>query len=80
MTDTDIMRRFFERLKEGEEKHPDFAEGQYQALGFLSEEHGEVAKEISKGLEGWQERSENELLDLMVVAYRMLRHDYEHEV
>lgn len=79
MKDTAIMREFFQRLQEAEGKHPYFAEGIYQALGFLSEEHGEVAKEITKQLEGWSERVEHELLDLMVVAFRILRKDYEHD-
>lgn len=58
-------------------KHPEFAVGVYHALGFLSEEHGEVVKEITKGKDGWEERMDKELIDLIVVAIRMLNREYK---
>ena len=50
----------------------------YEALGFLGEEYGEVAKKITKEKPGWNERTNDELLDLIIVAVRMLLREYEH--
>lgn len=73
----DLLIRFAIALKEARRKHPDFAEGVFHALGFLSEEHGEVVKEITKQKPGWEKLMDKELIDLMVVAYRMLNGEYE---
>ena len=64
-------------LDKAVKKHPEFAEGQYEALGYLGEEYGEVAKEITKGKEGWEGRMTSELYDLIAVAIRMLRREYK---
>jgi hypothetical protein len=66
------------RLGEAREKHPRFAEQVYHALSFLSEEHGEVVREVTKGKDGWESRMDSELLDLIAVAMRMLLREYEH--
>ena len=66
------------RLDEARKKHPRFAEQVYHALSFLSEEHGEVVREVTKGKDGWESRMDSELLDLMAVAMRMLLREYEH--
>jgi len=66
------------RLEEARAKHPRFAEQVYHALSFLSEEHGEVVREITKGKDGWEDRMDSELLDLIVVAVRMLLREYQH--
>ncbi len=67
-----------ERLGEARVKHPRFAEQVYHALSFLSEEHGEVVREVTKGKDGWESRMDSELLDLIAVAVRMLLREYEH--
>ncbi len=77
VSDDDIFETLKQKLVVAREKHTGFAEGQYQALGFLGEEYGEVAKEITKGEEGWRERMCCELLDLMCVAVRMLRGEFD---
>ena len=75
MTDEEIFEAVKRGLVRAELLHPGFAEGQYEALGHLSEEHGEVTKAITKG-EG-KRRMQEELIDLIVVAWRMLRGDHE---
>jgi len=57
-------------------KHERFAEGVYEALGILGEEYGEVVRAITKQ-EG-EDRLREELLDLIAVAWRMLKREYEH--
>lgn len=73
-----ILARACFRLGKAREKHPRFAEQVYHALSFLSEEHGEVVREVTKGKDGWEERMDEELLDLIAVAMRMLLREYEH--
>jgi len=66
------------RLGEARAKHERFAEQVYHALSFLSEEHGEVVREVTKGKDGWESRMDSELHDLIAVAMRMLLREYEH--
>ena len=66
------------RLGEARAKHERFAEQVYHALSFLSEEHGEVVREVTKGKDGWESRMDSELLDLIAVAMRMLLREYDH--
>ena len=77
MTDEEIHEKLKSAFCEARLLHPGFAEGPYEALGFLSEEHGEVVKAVTKG-EGKQ-RMQEELIDLIVVAWRMLRGEHEKE-
>ena len=71
-----IFQELQKRLAVAEQKHVGFAEGKYQALGFLGEEYGEVVKVVTKG-EG-EKRLYDELFDLLVVTWRMLCGDHEH--
>ena len=75
MTNEQILEAIKRGMAKAQLLHPGFAEGPYEALGFLSEEHGEVTKAITKG-EG-KRRMQEELIDLIVVAWRMLRGDHE---
>lgn len=75
--DAEILNAIKAGLVRGESLHPDFAEGQYQALSYLEEELGEVAREVTKGKPGWEKRMEAELIDLIVVAWRMLRGEWK---
>jgi len=68
-----------ERLERARSLHPRFAENVFHALGFLSEEHGEAVREATKQLGGWEDRMDSELLDLLVVAIRIILREYEHE-
>ena len=67
------------RLKEARSKHPDFACGQWEAIGYLEAEMGETTQEVVKGREGWEKRMDEELKDVRVVALRMSLREYEHE-
>lgn len=66
------------RLAEARAKHPDFACGQWEAIGYLEAEAGETAQEVVKGREGWETRMDEELKDVRVVALRMSLREYEH--
>lgn len=68
-----------ERLERARSLHPRFAENVFHALGYLSEEHGEAVREATKQLGGWDDRMDSELLDLIVVAIRIILREYEHE-
>jgi hypothetical protein len=67
------------RLESAREKHPGMAENLFHAIGFLSEEHGEAIREATKGLPGWEDRMDSELLDLIVVAARIILREYRDE-
>ncbi|MBQ7739405.1 MAG: hypothetical protein IJT59_07115 [Desulfovibrionaceae bacterium] len=77
LKDAEIYNAVLQGLSRGEQLHPDFAEGQYQALSYLEEELGEVAREVTKGRPGWEKRMQVELVDLIVVAWRMLRGEWK---
>lgn len=69
-----------ERLQLAREKHPNVVgENLYHALSFLSEEHGEAIREATKAAPGWDARMDSELLDLIVVAVRIILREYGHE-
>ncbi len=68
-----------ERLERARSLHPRFAENVFHALGYLSEEHCEAVREATKQLDGWEDRMDSELFDLLVVAIRIILREYEHE-
>lgn len=74
-----VLAGDLDRLGEARGKHPDFACGQYEALANLEAEAGEVTREVVKGREGWENRMDEELKDVRVVALRMSLREYEHE-
>lgn len=73
-----IFCKLEERLNRARRLHPRFAENVFHALSFLSAEHGEVCQAVCKGRTGWRSEMENELLDLIVVAVRMLLSEHSH--
>ena len=75
MTDEEIFDAVDRGLARAERLHPMFAEGKFHALGYLGEEYSEVVRALTKN-EGEQWMQE-ELIDLIVVAWRMLRGDHE---
>lgn len=72
-----IYERLQKRIAEAEVKHPVFAEGPFQALGVLGEEYGEVVRSLTKQ-EGY-DRMQEELLDVLAVAWRFYRGDWRTE-
>lgn len=72
-----IYERLQKRLAEAEQKHPVFAEGPFQALGVLGEEYGEAVRSLTKQ-EGY-DRMQEELLDVLAVAWRFYRGDWRTE-
>lgn len=74
----DVLLQFIRKqMSRAKVVHPNFAESAQGGFLALSEEFGEVAKEISKQNEKWEERMDEELIDLIVVALRILNRDYE---
>lgn len=71
----DIFGEIEDALKIAEQKHPVFAEGVAQAIGRLSEELGEIAQAVNHGEP--ENRIMSEALDLLVVAWRFYRRDWE---
>lgn len=71
----DIFGDLEEALKIAEQKHPVFAEGVAQGIGRLSEELGEIAQAVNHCEP--EKRIMSEALDLLVVAWRFYRRDWE---
>lgn len=67
MIRAELESKISARMVLAKKSHPGFACGQWEALGFLGEEYGEVSKEITKGKDGWEKRMDSELIDLIVV-------------
>ena len=72
-----LLRDFLVRLREAEAKHPVFAEGPWQGLGFLQEEVGELVRATTHN-EG-EERMYDEALDVLCTAFRFARKDWKRE-
>lgn len=70
----DAAQQLFNGVKRAERLHPVFAEGIYQGLGRITEEECELAQAINKQHEN---RIHEEALDLLVVAFRFCRGDWE---
>ena len=73
-----VLTGDLDRLVDARLKHPDFAFGQWEAIGYLEAEVGESTREVVKGREGWEKRMDEELKDVRVVALRMSLREYEH--
>ena len=73
-----VLAGDLDRLREARAKHPGFACGQWEAIGYLEAEMGETTQEVVKGREGWEARMDDELKDVRVVALRMSLREYEH--
>lgn len=73
-----VLAGDLDRLREARSKHPEFACGQWEAIGYLEAEMGETTQEVVKGREGWEARMDEELKDVRVVALRMSLREYEH--
>lgn len=75
MTEEEILAALKNGVARAEILHPVFAEGIWQGIGRISEEHGELAQAVNHN-EG-SERIREEALDLFIVTFRFLRGDYE---
>lgn len=73
--DLQVLEHLLIALRAAEKKHPQFAEGPYEALGMISAEMGELTRTVVKQ-EG-EERSYSEALDVMVTAWRFARGDHK---
>ena len=71
----DLFLKLGTALVRAEKLHPVFAEGVYQGIGRLSEEMGEISRAANRGES--IERLESEAMDMLVVAWRFARKDYE---
>lgn len=79
------MEAFEDRIEKAVEKavekarvkHPCFAGNIHEALCILGEEYGEAVREATKQENGWRKRLDEEILDVIAVAVRILRHEYE---
>ena len=58
------------RVERARELHPDFAEGQYEALGKITAEVGELVRAVDKG-EG-EDREIDEAFDSVAVLIRFI--------
>ena len=72
-------RRVLELLKRKDDrarqKHPVFAVGIYQGFGVIGEEYGEACQAVNH--EQGEERIMDEAFDLLCVAWRFCRGDWE---
>jgi hypothetical protein len=59
-------------LKQAETKHPDLAESKYQLVSLLTEEAGEIAKDINDG-----KCYKKELAQVGVLVLRGLSYDFK---
>ena len=74
----EVLTGIVDRLKRARELHPRYAENVWHGWGFVGEEFGEANKELTKAREGWLDRAEEEMADLVVVTLRMMLREYEH--
>ena len=68
-----IMQAIALRLEEAREKHPVYAEGQYQALGVIHGEFRELEHAVEHEIEA---RQADEALDVVATAVRFLGEEY----
>ena len=73
-----MLAGILDRLHRARELHPRYAENVWHGWGFVGEEFGEANKELTKAKEGWLDRAEEEMADLVVVTLRMMLREYEH--
>lgn len=75
--DVSLLLKMADRVKAAENKHPDFSDGIYQSVGFISEEVGELNQAVNKK-QGLQ-RIMDENWDVIVVSFRTWRGDWRPE-
>lgn len=73
-----LLAGILDRLHRARKLHPRYAENVWHGWGFVGEEFGEANKELTKAKEGWLDRAEEEMADLVVVTLRMMLREYEH--
>lgn len=66
------MNLIIKAVNRAREKHPSFADGDYQVVSLAAGELGEFAKEVN---DGEPERADEEALDLIAVLVRYLEGD-----
>ena len=73
-----LLAGILDRLHRARKLHPRYAENVWHGWGFVGEEFGEANKELTKAKEGWLDRAEEEMADLVVVTLRMMLREYQH--
>lgn len=73
--DMELYQCFMERLRFAETKHPVFAEGPYEGIAQVEAELGEAVQSLVKGEP--EDRWLDEMLDVLVTAWRFARKDWE---
>ena len=68
-----------ERLGRARRIHPKVGENIFHGLSAFEAEVGEAVQEVVKQRPGWEERMDDELIDTIVVAVRLILREYEHD-
>ena len=68
-----------ERLNRARRIHPKVGENIFHGLSAFEAEVGEAVQEVVKQRPGWEERMDDELIDTIVVAVRLILREYEHD-
>lgn len=68
-----------ERLDRARRIHPKVGENIFHGLSAFEAEVGEAVQEVVKQRSGWEERMDDELIDTIVVAIRLMLREYEHD-
>ncbi len=68
-----------ERLDRARRIHPKVGENIFHGLSAFEAEVGEAVQEVVKQRPGWEERMDDELIDTIVVAVRLILREYEHD-
>ena len=69
-----LLRKIAERLIHARNKHPIFAEGVYQGLSRITDEHEELVYAVERET---QERQFDEDLDVIATAIRFANGEYD---
>jgi len=79
----DLEEELFEVVKERLERarglHPKVGENVFHGLSAFEAEVGEAVQEVVKQRPGWEERMVYELVDAVVVAFRLILGEYGDE-
>lgn len=77
-TEVELFEVIKERLERARCLHPRFAENVFHGVSFFEAEVGEAVQEVVKQRPNWDERMDNELIDAIVVAIRLILREYVH--
>ena len=78
-TEVELFEVVKERLDRARRIHPKVGENIFHGLSAFEAEVGEAVQEVVKQRPGWEERMDDELIDTIVVAVRLILREYEHD-